>query len=73
MQARVGELVGQQAEARDVARPAPARRLEGQHGDLERIAGLGAIDEDRTGHRIDERKVELGDVGRGRGPRELPR
>src|SRR6202022_3426289 len=72
MQVGVGELVGEQAEARNVARPAPARRLQRQDRDLERIAWLGAVDEDRPGHRIDEGEVELLQGLRRRALRELP-
>src|SRR5258708_33346521 len=72
MQVRVGELVGEQTEARNVARPAPARGLQRQDRDLERIAGLGAVDEDWPGHRVDEGEVELLQGLRRRGLRELP-
>src|SRR3979411_2583009 len=72
MQVRVGELVGEQTEARTVARPAPARRLQRQDRDLERIAGLGAVDEDGPGHRVDEGEIELFQGLRRRGLRELP-
>ena len=72
MQVRLGELVGEQAEARNVARPAPARRLQRQDGDFQCIAGLGAVDEDRPGHRVDESQVELlQSLGR-RALRQLP-
>ena len=59
MQPRVGELVGEQAEARDVAGPAPARRAQRQHRDLERVARLRAVDLDRAGDRVDAAEVEL--------------
>ena len=49
MQRRVRELVGEQAEARDIGRPAPARGFEGLDGDLNDVAGLGAVDMDRPG------------------------
>ena len=71
MQPRVRELVGEQAEAGDVAGPAPARRAQRQDRDLERIAGLCAVDPDRAGDRIDAAEVELFEVGRGRGLVEL--
>jgi hypothetical protein len=66
VQVRIGELIGQQPEARDVAGPAPARRLERQHGDLQRVARRGALDEHRPGDRVDAREVELDQIGRGR-------
>ena len=59
MQVGLGELVGQQAEDRDIARPAPARGLQRQHGRLQGIARLGAVDKNRPGHWIDEGKIEL--------------
>src|SRR4030081_3182408 len=72
MQVRVGKLVGEQTEARNVARPAPARRLQRQDRDLERIAGPGAVDKDGPGHRVDEGEIELLQGLRRRGLRELP-
>ena len=41
---RVGELVGQQPEARDGGRPAPVGRLQVDDVDLERVARFRAVD-----------------------------
>ncbi len=58
-QPRVGELVGEQAEAGDDRRPAPALRPELEQLDRERVARLRALDEDRAADRVDVREVEL--------------
>jgi len=47
MQRRILEGIGEQAEARDVGGPAPARWREAQDRHLDRIARLGAVDIDR--------------------------
>ena len=65
VQRRLLELVGEQAEARNVGRPAEARGLEALDRDLERVARLGAVDEDRAGDRVDLAEVERCDVGDG--------
>jgi hypothetical protein len=49
---------GQQAEARHDRGPGPARGLELEQRDLQRIAGLGAIDVDRAGDRVDQAEVQ---------------
>ena len=72
VQVRVGELVGEQAEAGDVAGPAPARGAKGQYRDLERIARLRAIDVDRPGDRIDAPEIEFCEVAGGGVFGELP-
>ena len=59
MQMRRRELIGEQAEARNIAGPTPARGREVQQRDLDDIARRGAIDIDRPHHRIDARKVEV--------------
>ena len=61
-QRRVGEFIGQQAEAGDVRGPAPIARLEFEQLDLERVAGLGTFNGDGSVHLVDPREVERGDV-----------
>src|SRR6185312_16889044 len=53
----------EQAKARDVRRPAEARRLELMDRDLQRVTRLGPIDIDGAGDRIDLGEVERRDVG----------
>jgi len=73
VQARLGELVGEQAEAGNVARPTPPRRPKREDRDLERVPRHRVIDPDRAGHRIHAAEVELLEIrGRG-GLRELAR
>jgi hypothetical protein len=62
-QLRLGEVVGEQAEAGDARRPAPVARLEAEQFDLERIARLGAFDADRASHLVDLGEVEVREVG----------
>jgi hypothetical protein len=62
-QPRVGELVGQQAEAGDDRRPAPVARAQLEDLDGQRVAGPGAADEHRAGHRVHAREVERRDGG----------
>ncbi len=68
MQRRILELIGEQAEARNIGGPAPARGREMQERHLDGIAGLGALDIDRARHRIDLGEIERGDVGHRRLP-----
>ena len=63
MQRRLAELVGEQAEARDVRRPAEAGRHELADRDFQRVARLGAFHVDRAGDRIDPAEIEVRDVG----------
>jgi len=61
------ELVGQQPEARDVGRPAPAPallrlRVEAVDHDLQRVSGRRALDMDRAADRIDPAEVQRRDV-----------
>jgi hypothetical protein len=57
-QCRLREPVGQQAEARDVRRPAPCLDVELEDLDDQRVARPCALDEDRTRDRIDAGEVE---------------
>ena len=59
MQRRILELVGKQAEAGDVGGPAMAAGVELVDRHLQRIAGLRALDVDRSRHRIDPAEVEV--------------
>ena len=63
MQCRVLELIGEQAEARNIRGPAPARGREIEERHLDCIARLRAFDIDRTRHRIDLGEIERRDVG----------
>jgi hypothetical protein len=71
MQRGIFEVVGEQAEARDVGRPAPARGGEGEQRYLEYIAGFGAVDEYWAGNGIDLAEVQGRDIGDRRGLGEL--
>src|SRR5262245_50543297 len=66
------ELIAEQAESRDVPRPAPAGGAERQHAHLQRVARLGAVDVHRTRDRVDAGQVELFQLRRRGGGRELP-
>jgi hypothetical protein len=50
---RIRKVVGEQPEARDRRRPAPVGRLEVEQVDLERVAGLRAVDRDRAVDLVD--------------------
>ena len=65
------ELIGQQAETRNVGGPAQARGDEVPEGDLERVARLRALDIDRAGDRIDPAEIERRDVDGSRALLEL--
>src|SRR6266536_944071 len=54
---RVGELVAQETEPRHLDRVAVADRLDLQDLDLQQVAGLGAVDVDRPGERVDHVQV----------------
>jgi hypothetical protein len=71
MQRRILELVGEEAEARNIGRPAPARRSKMQERHLDGIAGLRPLDVDRPRHRIDLSKIQRRDIGHRGGWREL--
>ena len=73
MQSGFRKLIAEQAEPRNVSRPAPARRTERQHAHLQRIARLRAVDVYRPRHRVDPGEIELFQVGRRGRSRELPR
>ena len=53
MQGRFRETVGEQAEARDIGCPAPARRTEIEYVDDQRVPRVGAVDVDGSGERVD--------------------
>ena len=55
---RLGELICEQPEARDVGGPAPARRGEVEDRHLDRVARLGAVDIDRAGNRVDLAEID---------------
>src|SRR5205807_9917329 len=61
----LAEVVGEQAEARDSAGPAPLERFEREHLDLENVARLRPADVNRAGEGVEAVEVELGQ-GRGR-------
>ena len=61
MERGLRKILRQQAEARDDGRPRPARRREVDQGRLDGVAGLGAVDVDRPGDRVDPVEVEIGD------------
>ena len=65
MQRGILELIGQKAKARNIRRPAPARRAELQQCHLDRVARLGAIDVNRACHRIDLAEIKLAEIGQG--------
>jgi hypothetical protein len=73
MERGVGELVGEQAEPGNVGRPADARGDEFAEGDLHRVSGFGALDEDGAGHRIDLGEVDGRHVSRRRFTGEVSR
>ena len=60
---RVRELVGEEPEPGDDRRPAPARRLEVEQVDLERVARLGAVDRDRPADLVDAIEVQGEELG----------
>ena len=61
-QRRIGELFRQQPEVREDPGPSPLGGLEFEELDLERVARLGALDEDRPADLVDTREVDLGHV-----------
>ena len=63
-QVGLGEVVGEQAEARGDRGPAPALRVQVDDLDRERVAGLGALDEDRAGQRVHAAPVDVRDHAR---------
>jgi hypothetical protein len=58
---RIGELVGEEAEAGDDRGPAPVARAQLQDLDGQRVAGLGALHEHRARDRVHVREVERRD------------
>ena len=63
MQCRIGELIGKQAKARDIRRPAPAFAALGLRGktverDFQRIPWFCALNPNWAGHRIDLTKIK---------------
>jgi hypothetical protein len=56
----VGELIGEQPEARYERRPPVGTRLDGEDVDLEDVARQRALDEHRSAHGVDEAEIELG-------------
>src|ERR1700723_1324099 len=62
MQRRFLEILGQQAKARNVGGPTPARRLECQQRNLQDVARFGAIDVHRPRHRIDPAEIHAPDI-----------
>lgn len=68
LQRRLRVLVREEPEARDHGRPAPVRRRDCEHVDLQRVARLRALDEDGPAHLVELREDERGDrFGRGGG------
>jgi hypothetical protein len=65
-QGRIGELVRQQSEVREDPGPSPLGGLEIEELDLERVARLGALDEDRPADLVNAREVDEGHVLDGR-------
>ncbi len=61
MQRRILELVGKQAEARNVGGPAMAGRMKLADRDLQRVARLGSFNEDWSGNRIDLAEIKIGE------------
>ena len=70
-QVRLGELVGQQAEAGEDRRPAPAARVQVEDLDREGVAHLGALDVHRPGQRVDAVPVQARDHARVRAGPDL--
>ena len=71
VQRRVGELVGEKTEARDIRRPAPAGGRQVQNRDLEGVTRFGPVDVDGAGDRIDLAEVERIQLIEGRVRRKL--
>src|SRR5690554_533345 len=69
---RLRELVGQQPEAGDDARPAPAALVEVEDLDLHGVARLRALDEDGAVDRVHLGEIDERHVGGGGVLRELP-
>ena len=69
---RIREVVGEQPEARDRRGPAPVGGLELEQVDLERVAGLGAVDRDRAVDLVDPEKSSRREVVDGRRRGQLP-
>lgn len=61
LQRRLRVLVREEPEARDHGRPAPVGRLDREHVDLQRVARLGALDEDGPAHLVELGEDERGD------------
>ena len=55
---RLGEALLQKAESFDHARPAPAFVRDFENVDLQHVAGLGALNEDRAGERVDAAAID---------------
>ena len=60
---RLREAILQESEARDHAGPAPPLMRHFQDVDLQYIAGLGALNEDRSGQRVDFAAIDSLVVG----------
>ena len=57
--AELGKILRQRAERRDLEIPAPiAAQLDAQHAHFEDVAGLGALDVDRSGEKVRARTAE---------------
>lgn len=63
LQLRLGELVREEAKARDQARPAPFCRLDRENVDLERVAGGGGGDVDGAVDLVELAEYDGGECG----------
>lgn len=72
LQRRLRVLVCEEPEARDHGRPAPVRRLDREHVDLQRVARLRALDEHGPAHLVELGEDERGDRLCGGGECDLP-
>jgi hypothetical protein len=54
---RLREVLGQQPETGNDTGPAPFQRLQAEDFDIENVTGLGALDVDRPGKRVQLGKV----------------
>ena len=62
---RLGELVSQEAEARDLGRVAVRLRAHLEDVDDQQVTRFGALDVDGTGERVEEVQVDVADLDRG--------
>ena len=71
MQSRFLELIGQQAETRNIRCPAMTDRVKLADGHFQGVAGFGALHIDRPGHRVDLAEIQIGQGFQGRIGAEL--